>query len=159
MPPAVRHQLTRPSAYSNSLSYASDDVTNSASSPRILKDITVPSNVEFSIFSDTPCSANDAECGYFRNGTVAYRKVSPSPCHAQSLYTRANIFCRWVRRRLQNLPVRIQHAARCHRYWFECGHALHMDAQCSNPAYLTIYKLLLLSIWVRRVRSLRGSPF
>lgn len=57
-----------------SLSYSSDDGTAGASSPQVLSDTTLGSDVEVVIMSDTECSDND--CGYVRDGTVAYHGFS-----------------------------------------------------------------------------------
>ena len=63
---------TPSSTYGQSLSYASADAQNGASSPQILaKDLTIPSNKEVVIFSDRKCENGD--CGFVRPGTVAYR--------------------------------------------------------------------------------------
>jgi len=56
--------------FGNSLSYASSDAASGASSPQVLSDTTLGSNVEVVIMSDKEC--NDGDCGYFRDGTVAY---------------------------------------------------------------------------------------
>lgn len=53
-----------------SLSYASEDGTSGASSPQVLSDTTLGSDAEIVIMSDTECSNGD--CGYTRDGTVAY---------------------------------------------------------------------------------------
>jgi hypothetical protein len=59
------------SVYGNSLSYSSSDGCTGASSPQILKDFTLPSNKEIIIMTDKKCNG---DCGYVRNGGVAYRK-------------------------------------------------------------------------------------
>ncbi|GAB7354707.1 hypothetical protein MBLNU459_g5124t1 [Dothideomycetes sp. NU459] len=56
--------------FGNSLSYSSDDGTAGASSPQVLADTQLDSNVEVVIMSDKECSGSD--CGYVRPGTVAY---------------------------------------------------------------------------------------
>lgn len=56
--------------FGNSLSYSSDDGTAGASSPQVLADTTLGSDIEVVIMSDTECS--DDDCGYVRDGTVAY---------------------------------------------------------------------------------------
>lgn len=56
--------------FGNSLSYASTDGASGASSPQVLADTTLDSNVEVVIMSDTECEEDD--CGYVRDGTVAY---------------------------------------------------------------------------------------
>lgn len=53
-----------------SLSYVNSAGTGGAASSSILADITVPSNNEFIIMTDTPCANGD--CGYFRPGSTAY---------------------------------------------------------------------------------------
>jgi len=58
--------------FGNSLSYASADGTNGASSPQTLADVTLASDDEIIIMSDQKCGANDADCGYYRDGSVAY---------------------------------------------------------------------------------------
>ncbi|KAF7846363.1 hypothetical protein BT93_L4498 [Corymbia citriodora subsp. variegata] len=56
--------------YGNSLSYASASGTTGASSPQVLSDVQLGSNVEVLIMSGTECENDD--CGYVRPGTVAY---------------------------------------------------------------------------------------
>ncbi|KAL1303661.1 hypothetical protein AAFC00_007016 [Neodothiora populina] len=56
--------------FGNSLSYASEDATSGSSSPQVLADTTLPSNTEVVIMSDSEC--NNGDCGYTRDGTVAY---------------------------------------------------------------------------------------
>jgi len=58
--------------FGNSLSYASADGKNGASSPQTLADVTLASDDEIIIMSDQKCGANDADCGYYRDGSVAY---------------------------------------------------------------------------------------
>jgi hypothetical protein len=58
--------------FGNSLSYASADGTNGASSPQVLADVTLASDDEIIIMSDQKCGANEADCGYYRDGSVAY---------------------------------------------------------------------------------------
>lgn len=55
--------------WGNSLSYASEDGTTAASSPQVLSDVQLGSNVEVVIMSDSECNG---DCGYYRDGTVAY---------------------------------------------------------------------------------------
>lgn len=55
--------------FGNSLSYASTDGASGASSPQVLADTQLDSNVEVVIMSDDEC---DDDCGYVRDGTVAY---------------------------------------------------------------------------------------
>lgn len=57
-------------SYGSSLSYMDASGVSGAASAQILGDGVVPSNNEFSIFSDTPCT--DGSCGYVRPGTIAY---------------------------------------------------------------------------------------
>jgi len=56
--------------FGNSLSYASADGTEGSANPTTLSDTTLPSEAEVVIMSDNECSGDD--CGYTRNGTVAY---------------------------------------------------------------------------------------
>lgn len=56
--------------FGNSLSYASSDGTEGASSPQVLADTQLDSNVEVVIMSDNECG--DDDCGYVRPDTVAY---------------------------------------------------------------------------------------
>ena len=56
-------------SFGSSLSYASDDGASGASSPQVLSDTLLDSNVEVVIMSDNEC---DGDCGYVRDGTVAY---------------------------------------------------------------------------------------
>jgi hypothetical protein len=56
--------------FGNSLSYASSDGCEGASSPQVLEACTLKSNNEVIVMSDKECSGND--CGYFRPGTVAH---------------------------------------------------------------------------------------
>ena len=63
------------SCFGNSLSYASADCKAGASSPQIINDATLPSNTEFVIFTDEKCNG---DCGYYRPGTLAYRKPPPA---------------------------------------------------------------------------------
>jgi len=53
-----------------SLSFCGSDATGGASEPTVLKDTLIPSNTEFSIFSDEEC---DDSCGYTRPGIPAYK--------------------------------------------------------------------------------------
>lgn len=55
--------------FGNSLSYASEDGTTGASSPQVLSNTQIGSDVEVIIMSDKEC---DGDCGYVRPGTVAY---------------------------------------------------------------------------------------
>ncbi|KND91419.1 Protein TOS1 [Tolypocladium ophioglossoides CBS 100239] len=56
--------------WGNSLAYLNADGNGGASSPQILKDINIPSNQEFSIFSAEKC---DASCGFSRAKDIAYK--------------------------------------------------------------------------------------
>ncbi|KAI9818966.1 MAG: target of Sbf [Thelocarpon impressellum] len=56
--------------YGNSLSYAGSDGASGASSPQVLADTVIKSNSEVTIFSNKTCQ--EADCGYYRPGTVAY---------------------------------------------------------------------------------------
>lgn len=58
-------------AFGNSLSYASSDGTSCASSPQMLSDSVIGSNVEVIAFSNSKCNGI-TDCGYYRNNTVAY---------------------------------------------------------------------------------------
>ena len=59
------------STFGNGLGYASDDGSTNADSPQILKDMTLPSNTEVSIFADKKCEGD--ACGFYRPGIVAHR--------------------------------------------------------------------------------------
>jgi len=59
-------------SFGNSLSYASADGHTGASSPQVLADTTLASSDEIVIMSDQKCSGNNGDCGYYRDGTVAY---------------------------------------------------------------------------------------
>ncbi|TKA67081.1 hypothetical protein B0A49_06108 [Cryomyces minteri] len=56
--------------FGNSLSYASADGKSGASSPQVLKDVTLSSNTEIVIQSDKECKSGS--CGYTRPGAVSY---------------------------------------------------------------------------------------
>lgn len=58
--------------FGNSLSYASSDGTEGASSPQTLAATTLPSSAEIIIMTDKECNADDESCGFYRPGTVAY---------------------------------------------------------------------------------------
>jgi hypothetical protein len=58
--------------FGNSLSYATADGCGGASSPTVLKDTTLPSSAEVVIMTDKKCGDNNGDCGYYRDGTVAY---------------------------------------------------------------------------------------
>ncbi|KAF5092537.1 hypothetical protein D0Z00_004535 [Geotrichum galactomycetum] len=58
------------SCFGNSLSYCGSDGVSAAQEPTTLSDIFLPSNKEFTIFSDRACSGDS--CGYYRPGTPAY---------------------------------------------------------------------------------------
>ncbi|KAF2836376.1 hypothetical protein M501DRAFT_980460 [Patellaria atrata CBS 101060] len=57
-------------AFGNSLSYLGSDGVSGCASPEVLRDVGIPSNKEFAIFSDKPCDGDN--CGFVRPGTVAY---------------------------------------------------------------------------------------
>ncbi|EWG36737.1 hypothetical protein FVEG_00632 [Fusarium verticillioides 7600] len=61
--------------WGNSLSYLNANGNGGSSSPKILKDVFIPSNKEFSIFSSEKC---DESCGYSRVPDVAYKGFSGS---------------------------------------------------------------------------------
>jgi hypothetical protein len=57
------------STWGNSLSYLNADGNGGSGSPKVLKDVYIPSNKEFAIFSADRC---DESCGYSRVPEVAY---------------------------------------------------------------------------------------
>ncbi len=57
--------------FGNSLSYCNTDGTTGASESVVLDDVTVASDVEFIIFSDTSCET-ETGCGYYRDDIPAY---------------------------------------------------------------------------------------
>lgn len=59
--------------WGNSLSYLNADGSGGSSTPQILKDIVIPSEKEFSIFSAEKC---DASCGFSRAPEIAYKGFS-----------------------------------------------------------------------------------
>ncbi|KAF4469995.1 hypothetical protein FALBO_3108 [Fusarium albosuccineum] len=59
--------------WGNSLSYLNANGDGGSSSPKVLKDVYIPSNKEFSIFSAEKC---DESCGYSRASDVAYKGFS-----------------------------------------------------------------------------------
>lgn len=61
------------SCFGNSISFANSDGVTGAGSPQPLGDVTIKSGQEYMIFSSTQCSANNAECGYYREGIPAYK--------------------------------------------------------------------------------------
>ncbi|KAF5027754.1 hypothetical protein F66182_132 [Fusarium sp. NRRL 66182] len=61
--------------WGNSLSYLNANGNGGSSSPKVLKDIYIPSNKEFSIFSAEKC---DESCGYSRASDIAYKGFSGS---------------------------------------------------------------------------------
>lgn len=64
--------LTRDdSVWGNSLSYINSKATGGSPTPQVLEKVLIPSNKEFAIYSDKPCT--DGSCGYVRPGSVAYR--------------------------------------------------------------------------------------
>lgn len=58
--------------FGNSLSYCGSDGVSAAADPQVLADVTIPSNKEFTIYTDSECGTNGGECGYYRPGTPAY---------------------------------------------------------------------------------------
>ncbi|EMC95364.1 hypothetical protein BAUCODRAFT_72229 [Baudoinia panamericana UAMH 10762] len=58
--------------FGNSLSYASSNGQNGASSPQTLQDITLPSTEEIVIMSDNKCGGENGDCGYYRPSSVAH---------------------------------------------------------------------------------------
>ncbi|RFU75318.1 tos1 [Trichoderma arundinaceum] len=56
--------------WGNSLSYLNAEGTGGTSAPQILKDVYIPSNKEFAIFSGEKC---DESCGYSRATDVVYK--------------------------------------------------------------------------------------
>lgn len=62
--------------WGNSLSYLHADGNGGSSSPQTLKDVYIPSNKEFSIFSAEKC---DESCGFSRAQDVAYSRSNPLP--------------------------------------------------------------------------------
>jgi hypothetical protein len=72
-PPLFRppkHQLTRCRVWGNSLSYLNAQGDAGSASPQTLKDMYIPSDKEFAIFSAEKC---DASCGYSRVPSIAYK--------------------------------------------------------------------------------------
>ncbi|KAF4449422.1 hypothetical protein F53441_7284 [Fusarium austroafricanum] len=61
--------------WGNSLSYLNANGNGGSSSPKVLKDVLIPSNKEFSIFSKEKC---DESCGYSRAADIAYKGFSGS---------------------------------------------------------------------------------
>ncbi|RMJ17108.1 hypothetical protein CDV36_003190 [Fusarium kuroshium] len=59
--------------WGNSLSYLNADGSGGSSSPKVLKDVYIPSNKEFSIWTAEKC---DESCGYSRAQDVAYKGFS-----------------------------------------------------------------------------------
>ncbi|KAG0671106.1 target of Sbf [Pichia californica] len=61
------------SCFGNSLSYCASDGVSGAGSAQTLGDVTIASDVEFMIFSDTSCSdSSSSDCGYYRSDIPAY---------------------------------------------------------------------------------------
>ncbi|KAM0335336.1 hypothetical protein ACHAQA_000381 [Verticillium albo-atrum] len=56
--------------WGNSLSYINSKATGGSSSPQVLEKVLIPSNKEFALYSDKPCT--DGSCGYVRPDSVAY---------------------------------------------------------------------------------------
>ncbi|KAK6074778.1 hypothetical protein SCUP234_08066 [Seiridium cupressi] len=59
--------------YGSSLSYLSADGTTGAESSTVLDNVLVGDNIEYIITSDTECTSDGADCGFYRDGTVAYQ--------------------------------------------------------------------------------------
>lgn len=57
--------------FGNSLSYANSDNSGGSSTPVALGETTIKSGEEFIIFSGSKCGSS-SDCGYYRDGTVAY---------------------------------------------------------------------------------------
>lgn len=55
--------------WGGSLAYLNGEGTGGSSSPQVLKDVEIPSNTEFAIFSGEKCGD---DCGYSRAPDVAY---------------------------------------------------------------------------------------
>ncbi|KAM0440929.1 hypothetical protein ACHAPT_000232 [Fusarium lateritium] len=60
--------------WGNSLSYLNAEGNGGSSSPKVLKDVYIPSNKEFSIWTAEKC--DDASCGYSRAPDVSYKGFS-----------------------------------------------------------------------------------
>lgn len=58
------------SCFGNSLSYASEAGTGAAAAPQVLAPVTLPSDVELSIWSAEPCTTDT--CGYVSEGVPGY---------------------------------------------------------------------------------------
>ncbi|KAK9374793.1 putative TOS1-like glycosyl hydrolase-domain-containing protein [Lipomyces chichibuensis] len=58
------------SCWGSSLSYCNTDGVTAASDAQVLGDVSLPSNAEIIIFTDTPCT--DSSCGYYREGIPAF---------------------------------------------------------------------------------------
>ncbi|KAG5663778.1 hypothetical protein KAF25_006363 [Fusarium avenaceum] len=61
--------------WGNSLSYLNANGNGGSSSPKVLKDVFIPSNKEFAIFSSEKC---DKSCGYSRVPNIAHKGFSGS---------------------------------------------------------------------------------
>lgn len=65
------------SCFGNSLSYCAANGVDGASSATALDEVTIDSDVEFIIFSDTSCDDDsDSDCGYYRDDIPAYHGFS-----------------------------------------------------------------------------------
>jgi hypothetical protein len=62
------------SKFGSSLSYLSADGTSAAASSTVLDNVVIGDSTEFAIFSDVECTSDDADCGFYRDGSVAYRE-------------------------------------------------------------------------------------
>ncbi|KAK9485299.1 putative TOS1-like glycosyl hydrolase-domain-containing protein [Lipomyces starkeyi] len=58
------------SCWGSSLSYCNTDGVTAASDAQTLGDVSLPSNAEVILFTDTPCT--DSSCGYYREGIPAF---------------------------------------------------------------------------------------
>ncbi|KAK9492833.1 putative TOS1-like glycosyl hydrolase-domain-containing protein [Lipomyces doorenjongii] len=58
------------SCWGSSLSYCNTDGVTAASDAQVLGDVSLPSNAEVIIFTDTPCTSSS--CGYYRDGIPAF---------------------------------------------------------------------------------------
>lgn len=57
--------------FGNSLSYMNSKATGGSATPQVLADMTIPSNTEFSFWTDQKCDAE--HCGFFRPDIPAFR--------------------------------------------------------------------------------------
>lgn len=69
------------SVWGGSLAYLNAEGNGGSATSQVLKDVEIPSNVEFAMFSGEKC---DESCGYSRVEDVAYSTSPPlhqSPCN------------------------------------------------------------------------------